>query len=120
MESTLVTLDHLECQGVHRDGPKSSGGQGSALPCSWHRVVPPLAHPWTPTACMDVVVGSVHGVVVSMQHLREFFESRKILLQAIYYLLSVLLRTYQEHCMDLLDKFLIRPSRVLPSTPVQY
>ena len=34
MESTLVTLDHLECQGVHWDGPKSSGGHGSALPCS--------------------------------------------------------------------------------------
>ena len=83
MESTLLTLDHLECQGVHRDGPKSSGGHGSALPCSWHRVLPPLAHLWTSTACVDVVVGSVHGVVVSMQHLREFFELRKILLQAI-------------------------------------
>jgi hypothetical protein len=47
-------------------------------------VVPPLAHLWTSTApCVDVVVGSVHGVVVSMLHLREFFESRKILLQAI-------------------------------------
>ena len=33
MESTLVTLDHLECQGVHWDGPKSSGGHGSAIPC---------------------------------------------------------------------------------------
>ena len=46
-------------------------------------MVPPLAHLWTSTACVDVVVGSVHGVVVSMQHLSEFFESRKFLLQAI-------------------------------------
>ena len=60
MESTLVTLDHLECQDVYWDDPKCTGGQQNALPCSWHVVVPPLANLWTSTACVDVVVVSEH------------------------------------------------------------
>ena len=83
MESTLAMLDHLECQGVHRDDSKCSGGPESALSCSWCLVVPPLAHPWAFATCVDVVVGSVHGVEGTMLDLGEFFESRKILLQAI-------------------------------------
>ena len=35
------------------------------------------------TSTVVVVVGGVHGVVVSMLVLSEFFESHKILLQAI-------------------------------------
>ena len=83
LKSTLVTLDHLECQDVYWDGPKCTGGHQSALPYSWHLIVPPQAHLWTSTACVDVVVVSEHSVVVSMQHHSELFESRKILLQAI-------------------------------------
>ena len=56
MESTLVTLDHLECQDVYWDDPKCTGGHHSALLCSWYLVVPPQAHFWTSTACVDVVV----------------------------------------------------------------
>ena len=46
-------------------------------------MVPPLAHPWAFATCVDVVVGSVHGVEGIMLDIGEFFESRKILLQAI-------------------------------------
>ena len=62
LKSTLVTLDHLECQDVYWDGPKCTGGQQSAQPCSWHLVVPPQAHLWTSMACVDVVVVSEHSV----------------------------------------------------------